>query len=266
MPAIDDLAAAVTAALDRLQTIATRLHAARQIADELAAEYRRLGAEDRVRDATAIAAAVEAQQAQVSAISHQGERVLAQVEALRGTRNGNARGTLQGPPSDGRPPMPPWSDRPAVKGFTHQKPIRECVDAVRREGWPSNAQGRISARGFLYSDDGRQVNTETFHPHRPGRAPPCEDLKEPWRSDEHYTTTWHAERDAAALIREHRITKAVLYLNVPTCGKETGDPHRCDANLEKILPADTELYVWTIHKEGSRSRRRYVGTGEAIDD
>jgi hypothetical protein len=170
------------------------------------------------------------------------------------------------PPTPAPPPDPPWAGRPAIPGFTHRKPVREAVDAVRREGWPRNTEGRISARGFLYTGDGRQVNAEVFRPRRRGQAPPCEDLREPWRSDERYTTTWHAERDAAELIRQYRISNPVLYLNIPTCGKQSADHLRCDANLEKILPAGTEMYVWTIHEDGSRSRRRYVGTGEAIND
>ncbi|GIG71541.1 hypothetical protein HNR73_007891 [Phytomonospora endophytica] len=52
------------------------------------------------------------------------------------------------------------------------------------------------------------------------------------------TTTWHAERDAAKVMRDRGLSEGALYLNIPTCGKEFGHPKRCHANIEKIMPRD----------------------------
>ncbi|MFD0555894.1 DddA-like double-stranded DNA deaminase toxin [Stackebrandtia endophytica] len=152
----------------------------------------------------------------------------------------------------------------AIPGFTHRRPAKEAIDAIKREGWPKTAEGRTSARGHLYNPDGNRLDTGTLRPHRKGAALPCTDLREPWRSDPNYTTTWHAERDAAKIMRDNNLREAVLYLNIPPCGRYTEDPKRCDLNLEKILPKGATLWVWTISETGSRGQRRYRGTGEAI--
>lgn len=154
--------------------------------------------------------------------------------------------------------------QPAIAGFTYRRPASQAVDAIRGEGWPKNSAGNTSARGHLYDSDGRRIDAGTLKPHRKGQAPPCTDLKEPWRSDPDYTTTWHAERDAAKIMRDNGLREAVLYLNIPTCGQESQHAKRCHANLEKVIPAGGTLWVWSIHEDGSQLRRRYRGTGEAI--
>ncbi|CAM3461045.1 DddA-like double-stranded DNA deaminase toxin [Stackebrandtia soli] len=158
------------------------------------------------------------------------------------------------------PPRPP-----ALGGFSHRRPHPGAAEALRRFGRPTNGAGRISARGHLYDMDGRRIDgVDVMKPHRKGKAPPCDDLREPWRSDPDHTTTWHAERDAAKVMRDDDIRESVLYLNIPTCGKESQDPKRCHANLEKILPAGSVLWVWSVEDGKSPTRRRYEGNGEAI--
>lgn len=264
MASIDALIAAINAALDQTRRLLADLGRSKHLTENLRDRLSDLGFENKTAQAAAITADLEAVQSQTTAVVACLETALAAVDSTGAgdTAVGGRQSAHGTTPSHSAEPS--WSRRPAVPGFTHRRPVKECIDAVRREGWPRNAQGRTSARGFLYTGDGRQVNTETFRPRDMGRAPPCEDLREPWRSDEEYTTTWHAERDAAALVRRWGLSESVLYLNVPTCGKESGDPYRCDANLEKILPAGAVMYVWTVHEDGSRSRRRYMGTGEAI--
>ncbi|MEU5156517.1 DddA-like double-stranded DNA deaminase toxin [Glycomyces sp. NPDC021274] len=265
MASIEALTAAIRTAITQTRQLLADLRGSQTLTEELRDQLADLGVDAKAAQVSGVAAGLEACQAQTSKIASRLEAALAAAEAARA---GRALSGGESSPSDirSRNADPPWTRQPPVPGFTHRRPVAECIDAVRREGWPRNAQGRTSARGFLYTGDGRPVNAETFRPHRKGHAPPCGDLREPWRSDEHYTTTWHAERDAAAEMRRWKLSEAVLYLNVPTCGKESGDPYRCDVNLEKILPEKAVLFVWTVHEDGSRSRRRYIGTGEAIDD
>jgi hypothetical protein len=263
MASIDALAAAIREALTHIHNLAAQITVSKDLGEQLRNKLSDLGAEGKSEQTSAIIAGLEETQARANNVITQVEAALAAAQALR-TGQPRSRSSSEHPAP--QTPEPPWKRQPPVAGFTHRKPIAECIEAVRREGWPRNAEGRVSARGYLYTGDGHQVNTETFRPHRKGSSPPCEDLREPWRSDVHYTTTWHAERDAAAEMRRWKLSEAVLYLNVPTCGKESGDPYRCDANLEKILPPTAVMYVWTVHEDGSRSRRRYIGTGEAIDD
>ena len=137
---------------------------------------------------------------------------------------------------------PAGREHPGWDGFTHRRPHPGAVESLRRHGWPKNDAGRTSARGHLYDSEGRRVDsTDVMRPHRKGHAPPCEDLREPWRSDPEYTTTWHAERDAAKIMRDNNMHEAVLYLNIPPCGRYSEGNRRCDVNLEKILPANSTL-------------------------
>lgn len=184
------------------------------------------------------------------------------IAELEGGGSGGSPPPTGGPRPTGGQPEP--ERRRGIPGFTYRKPAAEAVEAIRREGWPTNADGQVSARGHLYDERGVAVNDQVIRPHVKGEAPPCNELQEPWRSDPDLTTTWHAERDAAKLMRDKQMRHAVMYLNIPPCGRESSDPQRCDANIEKILPRDAELYVWTIHENGTKARRRYLGNGDAI--
>lgn len=161
-----------------------------------------------------------------------------------------------------RQPTPPTQAR-GLDGFTHRRPHPVAIQALRRVGWPKRDTTTL-ARGHLYDMDGqRRDGVEVMQAHRKGQAPPCDDLREPWRSDPEYTTTWHAERDAARIMRENDSREMVLYLNIPPCGRD-GTPTRCSANLVKVIPAGTTLWVWEIGETGTMTRYRYEGTGEAI--
>ncbi|WP_415647436.1 DddA-like double-stranded DNA deaminase toxin [Stackebrandtia soli] len=148
---------------------------------------------------------------------------------------------------------------------------------MRRIGWPpSNADpNKTSARGHLFDRNGRRMTGEPIQPHQKGTAPPCDELKEPWRSSEDYTTTWHAERDAAMMIREAvkegHAGPFALYMNIAPCGRRTPDPphtpdpRRCDENIARIVPRDVIVYAHIVSKRDPiPSRLRIVGTGEAI--
>nr|WP_255672065.1 DddA-like double-stranded DNA deaminase toxin [Glycomyces amatae] len=167
------------------------------------------------------------------------------------------------PPSTPEPePLQPFG--PPIDGFSPQRLHREPVDQLRREGWPTNAEGKTSARGHLYDQQGRRVRETPYRAYKRGEAPVRSDLRAPWASDPELTSTWHAESDAAADIRSMGGGEHALYINIPPCGRSNRDPKRCDANLEKILPTNTTLYVWEISENGSRTRYIYRGNGEAI--
>lgn len=133
---------------------------------------------------------------------------------------------------------------------------------VRRVGWHRNVRGMISARGMLFNAEGQSV-TGTMRP-GPGPGEHSADLKEPWASDYRMTTRFHVEGHAAALMREHRLSHGVLYLNIPPCGRADDDIWKCDPNIEKVLPAGTKLTVWVVKANGGFQQIRYEGTGEAL--
>jgi hypothetical protein len=86
-------------------------------------------------------------------------------------------------------------------------------------------------------------------------------------------TTKHAEGSIVALIRRllldnPSITSATVYMNLPPCGMaysgngRVQDPERCDANLEKMLPAGFTLQVvFKRAKTGNSGSKPYSGTG-----
>jgi hypothetical protein len=267
MATIESLTTAIHAALDKARDLLAGLAGSRSQAESLHDEMRGLGFHNKAARSEGIASDLETAQAQTMAIAARLESALAAVESAR-TGSGVLGGGNTTPDTHSRavPDRPPWADRPPIAGFTFRRPVRECYEAIREAGWPRNAQGQTSARAILYTSDGHRVNAEMFRPHRPGQTSPSDDLREPWRSDERYTTTWHVERDAAAEVRRWGLTDSVLYLNIPPCGEESGDPFRCHANLEKLLPAGVKMFVWAVNEDGSRTRRRYVGTGEAIHE
>jgi hypothetical protein len=187
---------------------------------------------------------------------------------IEGPLLGGAAGSGGPPPG---PPPPPvtgaGSPRPfgePIQGFEPKRMHPTAVGRIKREGWPSNAEGKTSARGVLYDSDGRQVREHPYRAYPKGGAPARPELREPWASDPQLTTTWHAEADMAADIRGMGPGDYALYLNVPPCGRSSKAPDRCDANLEKILPNGTTLYVWEIGENGSMTRYIYRGNGEAI--
>ncbi|GAA2301192.1 hypothetical protein GCM10009853_067000 [Glycomyces scopariae] len=265
MATIESLTAALGTALDKARDLFAGLAGSRTQADSLHDQLRGLGFHRDAARSEGIASDLEAAQALTTALSDRLESALAAVESAR-TGSGVIGSGGSAPAMDARavPDRPPWGDRPPVAGFTPLQPKRECFDAIRREGWPRNSEGLTSARGILYTDGGHRVNSETFRPYRPGASPPCDDLREPWRPDERYTTTWHVERDAAAAIRKWGLTTAVLYLNLPPCGKRSKDQRRCHENLASILPAGTTLYIWEIRENGAATRHVYSGDGKAI--
>lgn len=139
------------------------------------------------------------------------------------------------------------------------------VERIRQIGWPLNRNGRVAARGLFFDHRGKEVLGRVLSALRPGQVFQAPDLKEPWRSNRKVTSSWHIEGGVAAYLREHVESKrAVLYLNVPPCGKTPFDPARCHANLEKILPEGTTLTVFVVRKRGLPERITFEGTGEAV--
>jgi|GEM_PF-1181907 len=255
---IDELATGIGGSRDTVQRAATEVLAMKAKAEELSTNLASMSAESMSQYMTEVAGQLDTAHQTLTGVADGLEQTQATAAGAKQHQGGLLGGGNPGPaPSPTKPR--------AIPGFTHRRPTGEAIDAIKREGWPKNTDGRTSARGHLYDPDGNRIDAGTLKPHRKGAAPPCADLKEPWRSDPDYTTTWHAERDAAKVMRDNNLREAVLYLNIPTCGKEDEDPQRCDANLGKIIPAGSTLWVWSINDNGTMKRRKYPGTGEAIE-
>jgi hypothetical protein len=165
-------------------------------------------------------------------------------------------------PVAGDRPERPWESHPPLAGFRPDRPHRACIEQTRNVGWPVNRNGRIAARGRLYDTQGRPISGTVRA--GPGPADTAADLREPWASDERMTTRWHIEGHAAAVMRQHQLKEAVLYINIPPCGTEDRSEWRCDVNIAKILPSGSTLRVWVTRQNGAVSRFVYRGTGEAV--
>ncbi|SDD87642.1 DddA-like double-stranded DNA deaminase toxin [Glycomyces harbinensis] len=167
------------------------------------------------------------------------------------------------------PPPPRSSGGPSpLPNFDARRPDPRCMAKIKEAGWPTNREGKTAARGYLYTGDGRQLNSKPLKAYPPGKAPVRTDLKEPWSSDEAMTTTWHVEGDVAAKVRSDQLDGAAFYLNVPLCGAGPGtqaaDPKRCTENFQHIIPRDTTVYVHVVPPQGLPYRQKIIGTGEGI--
>lgn len=156
----------------------------------------------------------------------------------------------------------PWRDREALPGFRPDRPHGTAIEQTRRVGWPVKRDGNVPARGMLFDSDGRPI-TGTVQAGK-GPADRAQGLKEPWAADERMTTRFHLEGHAAAVMRQHDLEHAVLYVNIPPCGWANRDPWRCDQNLNKLLHPGTTLTVWVAQQDGNIDRFKYRGTGEAL--
>ncbi|MFC4334059.1 DddA-like double-stranded DNA deaminase toxin [Salininema proteolyticum] len=289
MSSLEDARNATTDASGRIREITGQLHALIQQVDEalnasqnsqattdeaasmletigvIDAEPARQAAEKLTESAGGLQQAksvLEETAGQITATGQITDEALALIQQAMGLLAGTSSPADPGSPGSG----PAVARVRRIDGFKPARPNRDAVGEVRKLGWPKNSAGRTSACGHLYGPDGAQLNDQPLRPYRKGHGPVHADLNEPWKSDKHYTTTWHAETDAAAAMRRHGLDEAAVYLNIPTCGKESADPYRCDINLPKIIPRGAILYVWSVHEDGSMSRRKYEGTGEAIID
>ncbi|MGH8876446.1 MAG: DddA-like double-stranded DNA deaminase toxin [Stackebrandtia sp.] len=248
-----------SAALTEISSVRERLGEARTAAgaarsaqvsattDSIHTEITRLGAAAS-RTLVATRSAIETIDAATRSIDEYRRRVEVALEAGRG----------QAGPATSRPPQS------AIAGFEPKRLSTTAGDAIRKLGWPKDASGKLKARGHLYSDDGVNVMGRPLKALPYGRTYNTPDLKQPWRSDTDYTTTWHIEGGAAAWMRDTKTRSATLYLNAPTCGGDNRDPKRCYENVAKTLPQGATLTVWSVLENGETRRVRFRGTGEAI--
>jgi hypothetical protein len=167
-------------------------------------------------------------------------------------------GGSESPSSGGGPST---QSTPQPKPFHPRRRNRTHEEEVRALGWPTNEEGRISARGLLYATNGTRLAERVW------KADPTAehgDLREPWASASDHVARWHVEGQVCAWMRQTRTREAVLYQNLPACGRQSGDPGRCDRSIAPMLPEGYTLVVWTVPKQGNPYSVRYRGTGEAI--
>ncbi|MFC4336055.1 DddA-like double-stranded DNA deaminase toxin [Salininema proteolyticum] len=157
-----------------------------------------------------------------------------------------------------------WPGNYRVPDFSPGAANSECVEKIRRIGYPKNDAGNTSARGILYAPDGTQI-TDTLKAGNKGPAADVSDLNEPWATEaERMTIRYHVEGHVAAYMRRQKISRAVLYLNLPSCGERTAEDWRCHPNLPKVLPKGTKVRIWIIADGKEPRYMDYNGTGEAL--
>ncbi|MBO3735424.1 DddA-like double-stranded DNA deaminase toxin [Glycomyces niveus] len=266
MPSVEEVAAALGANKGEAKALAGQLAASKQQAEKLQEQLAALGAEGTASLASAAVQSIEGLMSEAAALSGRIGEAQSQVLAIGqgGLLPSGTKTTVTGQPTAALP-------RRRIPGFNSNRVNKDAIADIRRAGYPKNAEGKTSARAFVYTADGEQINADALKPYRKGEAPPQPDLKEPWASSEELTTTWHVERDAAAAIRAERLDSAAFYLNVPLCGRraegsEYPDPAKCYENFRHIIPKDAVAYVFVVPEQGMPRRRRIVGTGEAIKE
>ncbi|HEU5128841.1 MAG TPA: DddA-like double-stranded DNA deaminase toxin [Glycomyces sp.] len=265
MASVDEVAAALGGNKVEAEGLAGQLAAAKQQAEELQGEFAALGAEGTANRAGAAAQTIEALMAEAAGLAERIGEAQAQVLAI-GQSGLLTTGTGG--------PVTATATAGTARRLTDFNPKRshsEAVKEIRRVGYPRNAEGRTSARAFVYSADGKQLNDEPLKPYRRGEAPVRPELREPWASSDDMTTTWHVEGDAAAMIREDHLQNAAFYLNIPLCGSRQGeselpDPNGCAENFRHVIPRDTVAYVHVIREERVPYRQKITGTGEGIKE
>jgi hypothetical protein len=258
LPSIDTASAAIRRALDGTRHLLTGLSASKNQAADVSDRLAALGIENKSAQLEAVADTIETAQAQTTSLSSRLEAALAAIETARGIAGSGSRSAGGSTTA----PRYPWSNRPPVPDFHPARKNSTCIEEVRRVGWPRNREGRIAARGRLYDAEGRPI-TGTIEAGR-GPADAAADLKEPWASDERMTTRWHLEGHVAAVMREHRLKEAVVYINLAPCGTMQKDQWRCHPNLKHLLPVGARLRIWAVREDGKIREYVYHGTGEAL--
>lgn len=72
----------------------------------------------------------------------------------------------------------------------------------------------------------------------------------------------HVESNAAAHMRQHRIRRAVLYLNMAPCK----GPDGCNDNLEAVLPDGYQLVVHQVRSNRGTRVYFFNGNGQGLHD
>jgi hypothetical protein len=267
MPSIDEAASAVGGNAEQARELSAGITGSKEAIAELAGALAALGVETRASEANGCADDAEALASQANALAEALDRLRARVDGLRGLLTALSSGSAPPTTSGGGPTTSEVNvprDRP-VPGFDPQRLNPTVERIMRRIGWPKRADGKTSARGLLFSPDGRSWTETPLRASRSGPASQRTDLKEPWASDPGITTRHHIEGNAAALMVKHGQRDAVLYLNIPPCGGPSRpDPKRCHPNIPSVLPKGYTLTVHTVRDGGGHSRTVYRGTGEAI--
>ncbi|MFG3338553.1 DddA-like double-stranded DNA deaminase toxin [Glycomyces sp. NPDC048151] len=263
MASIDTLIASIHSAINQAANLLAGIARSAEQTTQTRSRAGQLGIERTAERLTTAADSLAEGQALARAIADRLQSALAAAEAAR-TGNGDGRPPVSTstPEPSQQPRRHPWADHPPVPGFKPSVPHKTCIEETRRVGWPVNKNGRVAARGRLYDSDGRPI-TGTVQAGN-GPAAKATDLKEPWASDERMTTRWHIEGHAAAIMRIHALKEAVLYINLPPCGRADQDQWRCDPNLAKLVPVGSTLKVWIVPEKGAPQMINYRGSGEAI--
>ncbi|GAA4910726.1 nucleic acid/nucleotide deaminase of polymorphic system toxin [Stackebrandtia albiflava] len=262
MAGIEDFTAAIAIAFDRLNDAIAGMESARSAAGESATSLQAAGAygaaDIMARVAEVIGEAVDT----LATGKTNTEEAAAIARAAMETTDGGDTPAGTTPPPDGGPPAPtPTRPHPNAADTRH-------VAAVRRIGWPKNAQGRTNARALVFDKNGEQVG-DVWKATPDGEANDPRHYREPWRSDVRYTIRYHVEGQVAAMMRRTGITEAEVYLNIPPCGTRDDDwSYQCHDNIKKILPKGYTMTVWAVREREaptwSPQKYTYKGNGEAL--
>ena len=232
---------------------AAMVGAAKASADQVSQQLSGMGITDRAGEVAEIAHGLAEVHATLTGLADRLQELPAAAQqAAGGLLTGGSRAPGPAPP----PPAPPKPFHPRRRNRAHE-------DDIRGLGRPKNTVGRTSARGRRYGTDGKRLVDA------PWRADPevrHDDLREPWASADDHVSRWHVEGQVAAWMRKTGTTEAVLYQNLPPCGRSTRDPGRCDMSIAPMLPEGSSLVVWTVPENGTPYSVRYQGGIEVNDE
>jgi hypothetical protein len=265
MTSVDEVAASLGGNKSEAEGLAGQLAASKQQAEELQGALAAVGVESTANRAAAAVQTIEQLVAEAAGLAERIGEAQAEVHAIG---QSNLLTTSTGAPAT---TTASFGYARRLADFNPMRSHPEAVKEVRRVGYPRNAEGRTSARAFVYTADGEQLNAEPLKPYRKGEAPVRPELREPWASSEDMKTTWHVEGDAAAMIRKDHLQDAAFYLNVPLCGSRQGeselpDPKGCAENFRHVIPRDSVAYVHVIREGRVPYRQKIIGTGEGIKE
>lgn len=111
------------------------------------------------------------------------------------------------------------------------------------------------AVGRLYGQAGEALTPKVG----PGDTGAGHGLREPWASMRFVT---HVESNATALMRQHGIRSAVLYISMRPCRQAGG----CEQNIAATLPVGYRLTIYQVLRSGTLRTFDVKGTGEGIAD
>jgi hypothetical protein len=114
-----------------------------------------------------------------------------------------------------------------------------------------------TAVGRLYDTSGNALTPGLLRPRERGSAGGVADRYRDMR----FLRDDHVEAQAAALMRQRRLTHAVLYINTVPCAYPDG----CARNIRDVIPKGSTLTVYRVYPSGAVQPYNYRGNGRGLE-